>query len=698
MRTVRYASLVCVLALAGQGLTACGADESNNGSGTTGGSTTLADADGDGISDADEGAAEQRDTDGDGKPDSLDTDSDGDGIDDSVEAGDDDVATAPADSDGDGTPDFEDLDADDNGIPDADEGAGDLDLDGAPDFADLDNDNDGISDVVEIAGNGGDCDGDGQIDFPGTPAAPKDCDFDGTGDLNSNDSDGDTISDGYEGDGFDGQVDTDGDGQLDRYDLDSDNDGILDAVEAGDADVGTPPVDTDGDGTPDFRDPDSDDDGVSDQDETAIGSNPKSSDSDGDGVSDLVEIAAGTNPTDPADNPQAHGNFVFLVPYQLPSDPPDDTLEFRTSVQYADVYFGFDTTGSMSAELAAMKNPATGVPAIVDALRCQEFGVACLIDSDCAAGQVCFESQCIADPNVGAGCVPDMWTGIGRFDNLNTFSNILSLQPDPVATANAVPSVGGGGAEAPFQPPACVADGSNCSNANKNCVAGGVGCVGYRPDAVRIYIQVTDADNQCSGAGCATFTAAYAGSELQSEKIKFIGLYGTDDAGGAGTPQSVAESIGVASGTVDANNVPFVYPAIDAAVVPQTVAAVQQIVKGVALNVTIGATDEPNDAGDSLQFIDYLEVNVSGQGNCTAVSPVADTDADGHDDAFPALLPGTPVCWNVFPVPVNTTVPPTDAPQIFQARLTVYGDGSPLDNRLVYFLVPPKKVQINPPD
>ena len=39
----------------------------------------------------------------------------------------------------------------------------------------------------------------------------------------------------------------------------------------------------------------------------------------------------------------------------------------------------------------------------------------------------------------------------------------------------------------------------------------------------------------------------------------------------------------------------------------------------------------------------------------------------------------------------NTTVMPTDAPQLFRATVTVYGDGvTQLDQRDVFFLVPPK--------
>ena len=712
------------------GSTGDSSSSASGGSGQGGGGPDLTDTDGDGITDADEGDG---DADGDGTPNASDTDSDGDGVPAADEAGDGDLTTSPVDNDGDGTPDFLDTDSDDNGLTDDLDSKEDADGDGRIDYADLDDDNDGLLDNLEMVGEGSDCDGDGTADTTlGTPDMPKDCDADGAPDYLDTDSDNDTIGDTEES-----QADTDFDGIRDRYDADSDNDGVPDTAEAGDADLATPAIDSDLDGVPNYRDPDSDDDGIGDGAEAMIGTDPTNPDSDGDGVNDLIEQAAGTNPTDAADNPKANGDFVFVVPYQMPTMPAVDTLKFRTNIQYADVYFAFDTTGSMSQELAAMKAP-TGVPAIVSALTCDPdpANTTCVIDSDCPTNYVCFQNTCVTDPNgiacasnadcpqapqayicennscvagagVAPGCIPELWTGVGRWDVLNTYKNLVSLQPNPQVTANAIPATGGGAAEAPYQPAHCIANPGLCASIPAmGCTQGGVGCPSFRQDAIRIYMQITDADQQCSGTGCANYTGASAGAALIASDIKFVSLYGTDDnSGHPSTPQSVATDIAIASGSVDQNGQPFVYPAIDAAVVAKATNGVLAIAKGKSLNTTLGAADDAADMVDALQFISFLEVNVSGQGDCQMVANPADVGVDGlpmtsmdqKNDAFPTLLPGSKVCWDLHPVMQNTTVPATDVPQLFKATLTVRGDGSPLDARDIYFLVPPTKVEITPP-
>ncbi len=248
------------------------------------------------------------DTDGDGISDFRDVDSDNDGITDIIEAG-------GADQNGDGRVDvFVDNDADGwsnyydgdndvlltNGIdnpqdltngtgplmttvPDingdgtsgtnGDGGfnGGDFDGDTVPDFRDLDSDNDGQPDLIEVGGT--DTDGDGMVDDF------NDADGDGYDDNYDTDDDGilgvedpltePLVTTDRDGSGTDENgrptdddndgtiyngitVDIDGDGNADHLDLDADNDGTPDIIEAG----GT---DEDGDGQIDnFNDADGD--------------------------------------------------------------------------------------------------------------------------------------------------------------------------------------------------------------------------------------------------------------------------------------------------------------------------------------------------------------------------------------------------------------------------------------------------------
>lgn len=662
---VRPPSVLPLLVMAAS-LVACDPGGPPRDGGNGDGGQPTEDSDGDNISDVDEGRDRAVDTDGDGTPDYLDIDSDGDGIPDSVEAGDDNTRTPPRDADGDGVPDFRDLDSDGNGIPDARETEGDLDGDGTPDFADLDDDNDLIGDVQELRG---------MVD------PPEDFDGDGLPDYQDRDSDNDTIMDGHERD-----ADTDMDGLLDLHDLDTDGDGIPDATEAGDADIDTLPVDTDMDTVPDFRDVDSDNDGLSDHDEfTIYMTSPTDADTDGDGVSDLIEVAGGTDPRDMTDSPRTRGDFVFTVAYMLPPDPPDDTLHFRTNIQFADVYFLFDISGSMGGEISALRDAVT---TIANGLQCMDTGTPCMRDGECTAGiEICspFTNTCIEDPGTSS-CILSPYTGAAYYENQywhtgGSTGSGIRLQSDPAMTASAMaPWRVFGGTEQLYQAVRGVAEGMGAPG-TVGCETpspGFTGCPAFRNEAVKILVAFTDEDSDGGE------TSAVAGAALAAAGITMIGVW-SGSTGSAARDELVA--VVRDSGSLDRTGAPLVFNGADAAVVPAVSAAINEIVEGVPLRVTIDAVDMPGDAGDSLQFIDRLQTNTTDTG-CSAVA-TEDTDADGFDDAFPAVTPGTPVCWDVIPLQ-NDTVMPDIVPLVFEAQLTVYGDGSPLDSRRVFFLIPPR--------
>ena len=234
-----------------------------------------------------------------------------------------------------------------------------------------------------------DSDGDGIPNGVECPRMPCiDTDHDGTPDAYDLDSDDDTILDHDEGTG-----DPDLDGIPSYRDLESDGDTVPDAREAGDAVLATPPVECPReidpamitsphpalvlDGHEDYVDVDSDNDGLGDGDERRIGSDPCNVDTDGDGTGDLAEGAYVLSPNvcpdgmsgvhcDCARNAACGipaSDLYVILPYR--AAPITRDLDFGTTIRIADVFFLADTTASMGGTLANVKatvtTPVTGI-------------------------------------------------------------------------------------------------------------------------------------------------------------------------------------------------------------------------------------------------------------------------------------------------------------------------------------------------
>lgn len=152
-----------------------------------------------------------KDSDGDGSADAFDLDNDNDGIPDLLEASGRIISLSNSDSDADGLDDvFNNMGV----IP------ADTDVDGIPDYLDLDSDNDGIFDLFEAAHNLSDSDLNGVIDNAETTSG-----FNGLVD------DLETGPDSYILNYV--VANTDNDNFINATELDSDNDGCLDVLEAG---------------------------------------------------------------------------------------------------------------------------------------------------------------------------------------------------------------------------------------------------------------------------------------------------------------------------------------------------------------------------------------------------------------------------------------------------------------------------------
>ena len=201
------------------------------------------------------------DMDNDGVANAIDLDSDNDGIPDNIEAQATATYIAPStftDIDGDGLHDSYDADTDvGTTTMDTSIGLTPVNTDGidAVDYLDTDADNDGTFDIVESGLANNDVDNDGMTDGAvGVNGLDDDASIESTDDYTdinglahdgSNfslvDTDNDTNADGANADpsnGFDfdyrdaiTDIDTDGDMVFNRFDIDDDNDGIIDAQE-----------------------------------------------------------------------------------------------------------------------------------------------------------------------------------------------------------------------------------------------------------------------------------------------------------------------------------------------------------------------------------------------------------------------------------------------------------------------------------
>ncbi|MEO1438183.1 MAG: hypothetical protein AAFV80_21760, partial [Bacteroidota bacterium] len=229
------------------------------------------------------------------------------------------------DWDGDGMPDYLDLDSDNDGIPDLVDGGGDpsiIDQDGNAVVDGPDTDGDGLLDIVDNNDNDGPLVSGCTLDvdcnlatststttdpnFTGTPAH-LDTDGDGRPDFIDLDADNDGIADIVEA-GF-GNLDTNGDGYFDADDTngtDTDGDGLAEAIDgsaAFGAALGTmnKQPNTDQHGAGDWIDLDSDNDGIADivegghtfadtnKDGVIDSDDTDGSDSDGDGLMNAVD-------------------------------------------------------------------------------------------------------------------------------------------------------------------------------------------------------------------------------------------------------------------------------------------------------------------------------------------------------------------------------------------------------------------------
>jgi hypothetical protein len=359
--------------------------------------------------------------------------------------------------------------------------------------------------------------------------------------------------------------------------------------------------------------------------------------------------------------------------------PTVDTLVFSTDLQMADVFFTLDSSGSMGGEISNLRTSlrSTVVPGILAA-------------------------------------IPDVWFGVGRFEECDPLycSNdmaMLQMQTSNITLVeNAIASITDlcGGWEPYTNDLYAIATGDvlpftswiGVHPTSWTCTPpGSIGWPCFRPGAVPIVIQFGDETFSESLSYCTPIKSrSDAWTALNSINAKYIGV-------NSGSSRSDMIQIATGTGSVDTTGSPLVFdiPSTGTGLGTQVVDAVTHLANNVPIRVDAIASDDPTDTVDAVaEFIDRIQTNTSGSSIwdpilgewrvCTSTVPTATPGTPPTVDYFSSVLPGEPVCFDIYPA-MNTTVPPLTTPQIFRAVIDVIGDlFTPLDSRDVYFLVPPE--------
>ncbi len=346
-------------------------------------------------------------------------------------------------------------------------------------------------------------------------------------------------------------------------------------------------------------------------------------------------------------------------------------------------------------------------------LQCADLNKSCSDNKEClslnSGNAICSEKgRCIVSPKVGKdgkGCFADMWTGIGFWGNINRFRNDSSLSEGSAATVAALQKITRydflGYYENSIQPAICALYGTKHGCTAPKCYSGSdsgsrFGCVGYRKGAVKIYVQAGDEANY-SETNWNVADASKWGAMLKQEKVRYVGLWGTIAARDQGIKQMACYAGSCPTGNCAANcgsptDAELANLYVDQLTNTNIHTVTRQTLLDLAKEKTLQITTEKADIdANASKLVQKLVLNKTGatvQGRkCTSIANTISPTGDlpGIKD----LLPGTSVCYDVYPVQNQSIFPATTEPQVKKARIYVKGDGSVLNSGIAYFLIPP---------
>jgi hypothetical protein len=225
---------------------------------------------------------------------------------------------------------------------------------------------------------------------------------------------------------------------------------------------------------------------------------------------------------------------------------------------------------------------------------------------------------------------------------------------------------------------------------------GDIGWSCFRTGSLPIVVQFGDEPFTGAISSCSPgYSHDQAITALNSISAKYIGV-------NSGSSRADFVTIAEGTGSVDTSGAPLVFDISSSGtgLGTQVVEAIEILANQVPIEVTTDLRDDLSDLVDTVsEFVDYIEPSVAGgypdPGDpsviCVGGLEVEDRydPLDGRPDSFTSVLPGTPVCFDIY-VKQNWTVACGDDPLTYMCHIDVIGDAlTVLDTRDVYFLVPP---------
>jgi hypothetical protein len=214
--------------------------------------------------------------------------------------------------------------------------------------------------------------------------------------------------------------------------------------------------------------------------------------------------------------------------------------------------------------------------------------------------------------------------------------------------------------------------------------------IGYpcvRPDALPILVVIGDEPYR-EGERCATASPGSFVPSVAEVTGAMNAIGGKLIVIGRTANSAQWTDIGLGTGSVDGTGTPLLFPASDGGsrIGGEIVDAVTTLAQQIPLDVSARVRDLDDDDVDATVFVDRVVPNVTGGfEDPRGTGLVCASGLMVAGDAFVAVEPGTPVCFDIDPA-MNET----ETEGVFRASLEIVGEGvTVLDTRTIYFIVGP---------